>query len=160
MYLSKEKPGTRSLLLPPSCPFARDQLVQAGSILSQFPFLLYAKMHRQLHSKLGVSSLLQRPRTMAPADGPGLQSNFSNRYNFLMPLSVSVFSQRLMITLRQPWQISSVRNHSRLLTSSILYNISCRLSSQHLTQLQLQRAPGILDSPKPPKTPVPLGKVT
>lgn len=89
--------------------------------------------YRQLHSKLGSSSLLQRPRTMITADGPGMQSNFSNIYNFLMPLSVSVFNQRLMIPLRKHWQISSVRNHSRLLTNNILYNISCRLSSQHLS---------------------------
>lgn len=72
-----------------------------------------------------------------------------------MPFSVSVFNQRLMIPLRKPWQISLVRNHSALLTNIILYNISCRLTSQHFTQLKLQRAPGILDSPKPLK-----GKVT
>lgn len=115
---------------------------------------------RQLHSKLGISSLLQRPRSITPADGPGMKSNFSNGYNFLMPLSVSVFNQGLMILLRKSWQISSIKKHSTFLTNSILCNISCRLSSQYLTQLQLQRAPGILDSPKPLKTPVPLGKVT
>lgn len=92
-----------------------------------------------------------RPRTMTSSRWSCMQSNFSNRYNFLMPLSVSVFNQR---------QISSIKNYSTLLTSSLLYNISCRLCSQHLTQLQLQTVPGILDSPKPLKTPVPLGMLT
>lgn len=159
VYPSKEKPATPSLLLLPSFPFSRDQLIQVGSILSHFPFQT-DNFTQNWVLRVPETSLLQRPRTITPADGPGMQSNFSNRYNFLMPLSVSVFSQRLMMPLRKPWQISSIKSHSTLLTNSILYNTSCSLSSQHLTQLQLQRAPGILDSPKPLNIPVPLGKVT
>lgn len=54
VYLAKEKPLTPSLLLPPSLPFSRDQLIQAGSILNQFPFLFYGKMHVQTTSlKIG-----------------------------------------------------------------------------------------------------------
>lgn len=55
-YLLKEKSVTPSLLLPPSFSFSRDQIIQVGSILNQFPFhaLLYAKMHVQTTSlKIG-----------------------------------------------------------------------------------------------------------
>ena len=76
---------------------------------------------------------------MTQTDGhkdPGMQSNFRNRYNFLTLWSILVFNQWLMILLRKPWQISSTEKHGKLLTNSVLYNISCRLNSQHLTYLQ------------------------
>lgn len=111
-YLAKEKPATQSLLLPPSFPFSRDQLIQAGSILSQLPFhtLLHAKMYIQTTS-LSIGYFLTASETKDyDSNDYGMQSNFNSRYKFLMPLSVSVFNQRLIIPLRKPSQISSIKN--------------------------------------------------